>query len=247
MNPLARLMDLIYPPRCRICDVFLDEPGAFCATCFAGFERLESPLCVICGIPFSARSGGDHVCEHCLRRPPPFEALRAPFLYQGRMREAVHRFKYGGQSDLGAPLGDLLADLAEGWLSGCEPLLVPVPLHPGKLRKRGFNQSLLLARQVARRLGAPLDYLTLRRVRPTESQSGLLRADRQGNVRGAFRLARKLSPSDRPVLLVDDVATTGHTLKECARVLRGAGARRVLCLALARTPADPARPRFEEA
>ncbi len=246
MNPLARLMDLIYPPRCRICDAFLDEPGAFCHTCFAGLERVESPLCPICGIPFAARATGDHMCEACLLRPPAFEALRAPFLYQGRMREAIHRFKYGGRSDLGGPLGDLLADFAARWLPGGEYLLMPVPLHPRKLRKRGFNQSLLLARRVARRLKARLDPMVLRRERPTESQSSLRRADRRGNVHNAFRLAGRLSLEERPVVLVDDVATTGHTLNECARVLQRAGARRVLCLTLARTPPDAAAARLEE-
>jgi ComF family protein len=117
-------------------------------------------------------------------------------------------------------------------------LVIPVPLHPRRLRERGFNQSLLLARHVARALGAELDFMSLRRERYTLPQTGLTREARRKNVRRAFRVIAKAPVRKREVLLIDDVATTGNTLDECARVLRKAGCDRVVCLVLARA-ADP--------
>lgn len=137
---------------------------------------------------------------------------------------------------MAGPLGTLLARFAGSWLGHRPGLVVmPVPLHPGKLRERGFNQSLLLARHVSQGIGTDLDFSSLRRVRFTEPQTGLKRKERGRNVRGAFAVKDPARVTDRPVLLVDDVATTGSTMNECARVLKRAGCREILCLVLART------------
>ena len=148
---------------------------------------------------------------------------------------AVHRFKYGQREDLSRTLGSLLAEFAGRWVGEPEePVAVPVPLHPRRLRERGFNQSALLARHVARGLGAKLDLSTLRRTRYTAAQTGLGKDERRKNVRGAFLVIHPSAVKGRTVLLVDDVLTTGNTLNQCARALRRAGARRVLCLVFAR-------------
>jgi ComF family protein len=114
-------------------------------------------------------------------------------------------------------------------------VILPVPIHRKKLRERGFNQSLLLAKRVAREFKCELDFLSLRRVKYTESQTGLKQDERRKNVKGAFHVKNQDAVKDKGVLLVDDVATTGHTLNECARVLLKAGAKNVRCLVLART------------
>ena len=240
MSLLAELLDVIYPPRCPGCQVFFSSlPGedarGFCARCRADFRLLEPPLCRICGHPFAGDPVDEHYCEECLLRPPLYEAVRAPYAYDGVLMECIHRFKFGGRSSLAKPLAALLAEFVEEWPGRIERLLIiPVPLHPRKLRERGFNQSLLLARPVAGALGSRLDFLSLRRIRYTRAQTGLKKDERRKNVRKAFGVAQPGKVEGRTILVVDDVTTTGTTLNECARALMKAGADRVLGLTLAR-------------
>lgn len=246
MDLLKRLTDIIYPPRCQACGEFLGrdstrETGpasSFCPDCYSDFQEIPSPRCPICSRPFASELPEDHLCEDCLKKAPFYAAIVAPYLYEGALMTAVHRFKYGSKSSLADSLGPLLARFAEACVHGQGDFLtLPVPLHPKRLRQRGFNQSLLLARHVARHLGTELDFLSLRRVRYGSPQTGLGKEERRKNVLRAFRIEHPGKVKDRPVLLVDDVATTGNTLNECARVLVHAGCERVLCLVLARTGA----------
>jgi ComF family protein len=240
MNLFHRFLDIIYPPRCPVCGVFLgSSPGpgsmAFCDTCLAGLTEIISPLCSLCGRPLSSGEA-DRVCETCLRKRPFYDRARAPFLYEGPLMEAIHQFKYSGKTSLAGTLGPLLASFAKKWLHSLEnPLVMPVPLHPRRLRERGFNQGLLLARPVAAAMGAELDYLSLRRTKDTLPQTGLKSDERRRNVRKAFEITDKGAAKSRTVILVDDVATTGNTLNECARALKRAGAKEVYGLVLART------------
>ncbi|MBW2094224.1 MAG: ComF family protein [Deltaproteobacteria bacterium] len=153
------------------------------------------------------------------------------------MQTVIHLFKYAGRSGLVTFLGPLLASFARQWTPAEKvSLVMPVPLHPRRLRERGFNQSQLLAGYVAAVLGTGLDFLSLRRVKYTLPQTGLGKTERRKNVRQAFALKMPGQVSGRTVLVVDDVATTGNTLDECARVLLKAGAEKVLALVVARTP-----------
>jgi ComF family protein len=244
MSLLRRFLDLLYPPRCLICGIFLNgersggESPYVCTRCLAGFSRVCSPRCPVCGTPFRSGIAEDHVCEDCLRKRPFFDRAGAPFVYEGELMKAIHEFKYEGRSRMAGWLGPLLASFAEGWVrEGSGVLLMPVPLHPKRLRKRGFNQSLLLARHVAKRLGAQVDFLSLRRIRDTTPQTGLKRDERRKNVRRAFEVVDRSAVRRKRIVLVDDVATTGSTLNECARVLRRAGCAEVYGLVLARAAA----------
>lgn len=162
------------------------------------------------------------------------EGIRSVLLFEGPARAAIHYFKYRQAQELAKPLGGLLA---EYWLS--HPiqvdLIVPVPLHPSRLRVRGYNQAALLAQQLGQRAGLPVDEGALRRIRATASQMRLDARQRRQNVRGAFRC-----PDGRvrgqQVLLIDDVCTTGATLEACADALRAGGAKAVWALTLARAP-----------
>jgi len=150
--------------------------------------------------------------------------------------EAIHQFKYAGRTHLADSLGPLLASFAKVRMeTTLECLTIPVPLHPKRLREREFNQSLLLARHVASLLGTELDFLSLRRIRYTQPQTGLRSEERKRNVRKAFEITNQEAVKGRIVLLVDDVTTTGNTLNECARVLKRAGSKGVFGLVLART------------
>ncbi|UCF57816.1 MAG: ComF family protein, partial [Deltaproteobacteria bacterium] len=169
MSIFRQFIDIIYPPRCPICQKFVwknrakkdQEELLFCQSCFDGFSEITSPLCPICGRPFASEVEEDHLCEDCLRKRPFYDVVRAPYLYEGGIMEAIHQFKYAGKSHLASSLGLLLSSFARRWLNktdGC--LMMPVPLHPKRLRERGFNQSLLLARYVAPLLAAELDFLS---------------------------------------------------------------------------------------
>ncbi len=242
MDLFRQFIDLIYPPRCPVCRTFLNHDRVridqkeilLCPDCFEALIRIPSPACLICGEPFASGSE-DHWCEACLRKRPFFEKTRAPYLYEGDLMTAIHQFKYGGKSHLADTLGPLLASFALTWLTDLtSPTVVPIPLHPKRLRERGFNQSQLLARYVSRALDAELDFLSLGRIRYTRPQTGLKRDERRKNVKGAFEVSDGKALKGRILILVDDVATTANTLNECARILKRAGAEKVFGLVLAR-------------
>lgn len=241
MGIFFNFIDIIYPPRCHICHNFLPNTGHvnkyFCPVCLKGFLKISSPLCPICGIPFDSFSEENHLCGNCLRRRPFYDALGAPYLYQGSIMDAIHQMKYTGKSYLAKSLGPLLSSFASKWIDNSTESLVvmPVPLHPKKLRERGFNQSLLLARAITSILSTELDFLSLRRIKYTRPQTGLNSNERKKNVRNAFDLVGQKDFKGRSVILVDDVATTGNTMNECARMLKKAGCKKIFCLALART------------
>lgn len=240
MSILRQFIDLIFPPRCTVCRRFFHDEvqpdSTICPRCAEEFNEIVPPFCPICRRPFSSGIEENHVCERCLRKPPFYDLLGAPFLYKGTLMEAIHQFKYAGKSHLAESLGPVLASFAEVWLGNTNGFLtMPVPLHPRRLRERGFNQSLLLSRHVASRLGTDLDYLSLRRAIHTLPQTGLDKDQRRKNIRKAFALNVTEPLKDRDILLVDDVATTGNTLNECARILKRGGCGRVLALVLART------------
>jgi ComF family protein len=151
------------------------------------------------------------------------------------MADAIHRFKYQGASRLAKPLGTFLAEYEDSEFPFSEfELILSVPLHPRRLRQRGFNQSLLLARCVSRAHSIPLDFASLQRTRHTEPQTQLSGPERQKNIRGAFEVRRAGAIAEKHILLIDDVFTTGSTVQECAKVLLKAGAKQVDVLTLAK-------------
>jgi ComF family protein len=241
MGIISKFIDIIYPKRCNICHNFLPNSekhgdNNFCLECLESFLKISPPLCPICGIPFDSFLDEDHLCENCLRKRPFYDSLGAPYLYQGGVMDAIHQMKYAGKSYFAKSLGLLLGCFAYDWINDSEGILMmAVPLHPKKLRERGFNQSLLLAKAILPILGTELDFLSLRRVIYTRPQTGLKSDERKKNVRNAFELVGRKDFKGRNVLLIDDVATTGNTMNECARVLKKAGCNKISCLALART------------
>lgn len=244
MGVLSRFIELVYPPRCIGCGEFLSahahdtgrESSSLCGRCFADLRKISPPLCPVCGRPFVSRSIESHVCGECAERPPFYESRSAPYLYEGALRKAIHHFKYQGKSGYAPFLGQLLADFALARVGKRQDsITVPVPLHPKRLRERGYNQSLLLAKPVSVALQIPLDYLSLVRKRWSPPQTGLGKRQRRKNVTKAFDVVNNERVKGKRVLLIDDVATTGHTLNECSRALRRAGCKSVSCLVLAST------------
>jgi len=240
------LVAVTIAPRCAACGRVLERPldGPVCFTCWSAIHPLVPPLCRTCGgmLPsWRTISLEMERCPSCRRRPTTIDAGRAVGEYEGRLREIVHAFKYEGRRSLGTQLGHMLRSSGAELLSSAH-CVVPVPLHPWRRLRRGFNQADVLSRA----LGPPVIH-ALWRIRATAPQTGLTAFARRRNVRGAFRVSplvrRRVLQSyvvDRIVILVDDVWTTGATLDECARVLKAAGAREVSALTVTRA-APPRR------
>lgn len=242
---LTGIADLIFPPRCITCSALLERHGPlpFCPFCEGKIRYIRSPLCTRCGLPFPAAAGEDHLCGDCIAAEKPFAVARAVGEYDETLLAAIHRFKYRGKTGIGGILGGMMADFAAGiWDMKVFDRIVPVPLHRKKLRERGFNQAVILSREIAKRFGIPLDLTSLRRTVFTPPQVGLGREERSANVRGAFSALHPERIDGRRILLVDDVYTTGSTLTECTRVLLRAHAESVAVLTLARAVKDRDRP-----
>ena len=229
------LLDFFLPRLCVFCGAGAaqEAPAAVCPACEAKLEWVASPLCSCCGRLFPNREDEDHLCGPCQTEPPPFTQARAALLYdeEGPPGQAIKRFKYNRRQDMLPVMHSWLRRPPCLDLVQAADLMAPVPLHPSRLRMRGFNQALLLAQAFPE---VPLERELLARQRHTPPQAGLNPKERRDNVKGAFAVLRPELVKGRNILLIDDVFTTGATVKECAKVLRRAGAREVNVLTVAR-------------
>lgn len=228
----TRALRLLLPPRCLLCGSAGTAGRDLCAGCASDFVP-NAMCCPRCALPLSVPAP---LCGECLARDPPFGRAWVPFVYAHPLDLLETRFKFGADLAAGRVLADGMVDRAVADRPERPEALVPVPLHAARLRERGYNQALELARSLATAFGIPLRADLLRRLRATPPQTGLDAKTRRRNLRGAFAVAVDAVPPDH-VALVDDVMTTGATLRECARMLRRAGVTRVDVWALARAPA----------
>ncbi len=212
----VRLLDLIFPPRCAGCG---ESGSVLCAKCRASFRAPEPPLCPRCGHDRVSSPTACPVCAHG-RGPAVLTGMRAAVIYEGSARQAILALKFRGQRRVAEPLGDLLADLCSQEHIPAD-IVVPVPLHPARKRRRGYNQAELLARQCGLRLACPMRSDLLTRRRDTPPQTSLPSPERRRNVKDAFVLAASASATlaGKHVLLVDDVSTTGSTLDAAAAAI----------------------------
>ncbi|HXE91391.1 MAG TPA: ComF family protein [Terriglobales bacterium] len=239
----------LFPADCRLCKAPLSNLSRLpvCPDCLAQVVPISGAVCTVCGERlFSPHAAAARVplCGMCGRVAPPYVKAVAFGGYDGNLRELIHLLKYERVLPTADALGRFLAGAMEEL--GAElterPVAVPVPLDNVRVRERGFNQAERIARAALHRLRSrnrawekvELDAGALRRVRPTQSQTGLTRHQRRANLRGAFAVPRPEAVKGRDVVVVDDVFTTGTTASECARVLRRAGARSVYVATVAR-------------
>ena len=229
--PLISSLRSLWDQDCVLCLAGAGD-GSICPACAAGLGEV-GPACPGCALPLP-RSGA---CSACRRHPYAFDDATARFEYRFPLDRLVQRFKYAGDLVLGRWLALRLAERV-GHLPRPDILVAP-PLAPDRLRERGFNQGVELARVLGRSLGVRQDIATLRRSRATAPQAGLGRRARQANLRGAFEC--RGSFRGLHVAIVDDVMTTGATAHTLARALKAAGAARVSAWAVARAPDLPGR------
>jgi ComF family protein len=242
------LFATLFPSDCRLCGSPLINISRLpvCRLCVAEMRRIAGNVCSVCGerVPGPyALNAGETLCPLCRRLQPPFVKAAAYGSYDGGLRELIHLLKYEQVRPAAAVLGRMLAEAVSGMESGSSRrVVVPVPLHPRKLRQRGFNQSELIAQQALKFAAGSgrqvLNPRVLQRRRETQSQIGLTRHQRRENLRSAFAVPRPEEIAGREILLVDDVFTTGTTVSECARVLLRAGASKIFVATVARTLKD---------
>jgi len=237
---LAGLGDLLLPQDCQLCGAFAGNP-LLCGACFKDLPHIATgTACPRCAIP----APGGQTCGTCLRSPPHFDATFARLQYAYPANRLIQDLKYHARIPVARLLAGMMMEISVTSMSITEQsepsrLLVPMPLHAARLRTRGFNQAMEIARCIARSLPFELVGRGIERLRDTPSQSGLPLARRRANLRGAF--ACGLDLRGRSVIVIDDVMTTGASLNELARVLKRAGATRVENWVAARTwTNDPA-------
>ena len=222
----GKALDLLFPQWCVGCG---RGGNLICHTCRSSLPKLAGPLCPRCGRP----QASGILCSSCVSWQAEIDGIRSPFRFDGVIRQAVYELKYRNIRALAAPLAQLLSDyLITNPLTG--EALVPVPLHPKRLRERGYNQSSLLAKELGKLTNLPVvdDCLTRQRYTPPQARTSTV-SERRSNVANAFA-CRDERLRDKQVLLIDDVSTSGATLDACAAALKKAGATSVWGLVLAR-------------
>lgn len=230
----GKLLHWLFPLTCYHCAEDLPEGDAspLCAVCVRAIAPYDGLACKRCAVPLKDGGARCWRCRHL--EYSPLSRLRCAAMFGPELRAVIHAFKYKSRRHLAVPLGGWLADAFERYPELAQAdALVPVPLHPSRLRARGFNQAEELAKVLSNRCGIPVRPL-LSRQRKTEAQAKLNKEARAANVEDAFVAERGAGMKGKKVLLIDDVATTGATLEACALALKHVGVREVNALVLAR-------------
>ncbi|MEI8183244.1 MAG: ComF family protein [Desulfomonile sp.] len=227
---------VLFPPVCSLCETaFTGHFSTVCHTCLQSIKPVPEPVCPQCGLP---TAGCDpvmpHPCIKCLVDQPAYYKSRFGLIYDGELRKALVRFKYHEATHLGRILSEFLVQVFRDHFKPSEfDVIVPMPMHPGRLFHRGFNQVVVLGERLSDQTGIPLDRSSFRKIRDTVPQVGLSRPHRVRNIRGSFAVARPKRIRGCSVLLLDDVSTTGSTIAEASRAIVKGGAGRVGVLVLA--------------
>lgn len=229
-----RCIDLLLPPVCPGCRAAVGRGDALCADCWMAMPFISEPVCAVYGTPFAYRIGDGIVSAQAIADPPPFEAARAAVRYGPEAQALVHALKYQDRHEVARVMATAMLRAGAPLLARSQ-VIVPVPLHRWRLWRRRYNQSQILAAAISRCSGVLNDPFLLERRRKTRQQVGLSASERQANVRGAFRVPerRRADLADKRVLLVDDVYTSGATVKAASRALLGGGAAAVDVLTFA--------------
>ena len=235
---LNHLLNIFYPKTCLLCQRPLENNAVdnlLCFTCWQGIRKNTPPLCTICGRQIRGDQISKRACPDCQRQNFSFDRAFSPCIYEGVVRELIHKFKYQSKDYLSTLLVRLLNEFIYQYRIAFDPfdLIIPIPLHIMRLREREFNQAELLAHRIAEELSLTLSSTNLWRKYHRQAQMELSIDKRWKNIEGCFALRNPAEVKGKNVLLIDDVLTTGATCSEAASVLKGAGATSVFVLTLA--------------
>lgn len=228
---LGILTDLIYPRRCPVCDRAVSPFGSLvCETCKEAFEYVKEPYCMKCGKKLEEEE--TEYCHDCMQHRHLFDRGRALCSYRS-ISDSIYRFKYKGRQEYAAYYAVCMEQSLGNWIRRCRPdALVPVPIHTSKRRARGYNQAEVLAKELGKRLGIPVETNLIKRVRKTVPMKELSVYNRQNNLKRAFKICHndvKLST----IVIIDDIYTTGSTIDAMSYELRRAGVKRIYFVTLA--------------
>ncbi len=234
---LNDLSEVFFPPQCLGCAEIIHpfDNQIFCSACAPQVHFITGSICRICGTTFPDSPAESHLCGDCLEKTPYFSCARAIFNYKDIIFNAIHRFKY--KKDLSS--GEILASFMAGYsfpdIDFTDySLIVPVPLHIKRLRERGFNQALILARAIGEKRNIHVDFSVLKRHKFTLTQTSSNKKERKQNIGGAFEVTDRQKIAGKNIILIDDVYTTGATVNECTKTLIRGGAKNISVLTLAR-------------
>ena len=230
------LKDILFPATCLLCHERLGQAGSLllCPTCTTQMPLIRPPLCTCCGKEFPDAATGNHLCGSCLTKPPYFSCARAIFRYNKFTAPLIYSFKYQGRTTARNTFAALRERVPSINDLTVPDVIIPVPLHKKRLRERGFNQALELARLFFPKNKNNIRASALIRKRWTTPQTSLSGKNRRRNLAGAFQIKDPRPIKAKNILLVDDVLTTGTTANECAKVLQQNGAADIEVLTLAR-------------
>ncbi|MBP7710641.1 MAG: ComF family protein [Rickettsiales bacterium] len=236
MKILKSFLKIIFPSHCLACEKIISADGLFCADCWPKLQFISEPKCAICAYPFEFQ-GLSLLCAKCLTKKPSFDKSVAIFRYNHVIRKIISSLKYRDQTFVAKKFARLLFDKAKNEIAACD-LIIPVPLHVKRLRKRKFNQAILLAKNLLKFAPKKTFYPDfLIRTKHTKPQVELKKKDRENNLKNVFEVNEKYRETVRgkKIILIDDVTTTGATLENCAKVLKKCGAKEVVVLVVAKT------------
>ena len=231
---LQNIINLILPPRCLMCGKILADDNGLCEECFAKIKFISYPICYKCGAPLTAGSNTNH-CAVCVSdNKNPFRFQRSMVYYDDNSRPLIVNFKFHDKTENSKFLARWLYSAGHDiWEQGAD-VLIPVPLHNARLRRRKYNQSALLCKDLSKFVNLPVDYTSLVRHKNTRPQVEFNGKERERNVKHAFKVCNKDAIQNKRLVIIDDVMTTGSTIRECALELLKNGAQSVDVITIAR-------------
>lgn len=235
-NIMGKAVDTILPPRCVVTGTYVDRQGMVSPQAWRELSFITTPYCVSCGVPLAFEMGGGSICAPCTQSMPSFDKARSALIYDDSSRNIILRFKHADQTHAVHAFIPWILRAGHEFIEDAD-FIVPVPLHRYRLLKRRYNQAALIARELAKETAGTYVADLLQRRRSTPSQGYMNFKERHKNVKNAFVISPRhaLKIRGKSIVLVDDVYTTGATVKECTKILKKAGASKVYVLTLART------------
>ncbi len=236
VNFLTAILNFIFPPRCYLCNKFLEGEDGLCFECLSKINFISKPRCEICGFPFEfSLSSKNHklLCPNCIKKAPKFDKCISAVRYDEISKKIILPFKHCDKTLYAKFMAKLMNTVGHEIISDSD-IIIPVPIHLSRMLKRKYNQASLIARLIAKQNNKTFMYYNLIRVVATQSQGHLSPAQRKKNVSSAFTIRHPELLKGKNVLLIDDVYTTGATVNECAKILKFCGVKKVYVLTFAR-------------